>query len=113
MALSRKRAKALRAFHRDAAVAQAKFQAAVQDIEASVAKAQKAVAEAEVLSKRIDDLESRAGPDASFDSLRQDLNAQLESYRDSERDARARLARFAKMGEELRATVANVPLPAD
>ena len=113
MAPSRKRTAKLRAFHRDAAVAQAKFQAAVQDIEASVAKAQKAVAEAEAMFNKIDDLESRAGPDPSFDAMRQDLNAQIESYRDSERDALARLARFAKMGEELRGTVANVPLPAD
>ncbi len=113
MALSRKRAKTLRAFHRDAAVAQTKFQTAVQDIEASVAKAQKAVAAAAAMCKRIDDLESRAGPDPSFDAMRLDLNAQIESYRDHERDARARLARLAKMGEELRGTVASVPLPAD
>ena len=113
MALSRKRAKVLRAFHRDAAVAQAKLQAAVQEVEASVAKTQKAVAEAEAMFKRIDDLESRTGPDPSCDAMRQDLHAQLESYRDSEHDARAQLARFAKMGEELRGTVANVPLPAD
>ena len=113
MALSRNRAKALRAFHRDAAVAQAKLQAAVQEVEASVAKAQKAVVEAEAMFRKIDDLESRTGPDPSFEAMRQDLNAQLESYRDSERDARAQLARFAKMGEELRGTVANVPLPAD
>jgi hypothetical protein len=113
MASSRKRTAKLRAFHRDAAVAQAKFQTAVQDIEASVAKAQKAVAEAEAMFKKIDDLESRTGPDPSFDAMRLDLNAQIESYRAHERDARARLARFTKMGEELRGTVANVPLPAD
>ena len=113
MAPSRKRTAKLRAFHRDAAVAQAKFQAAVQDIEASVARAQKAVAEAEAMFKNIDDLESRAGPDPSFDAMRLDLNAQIESYRESERDARAQLARFAKMGEELRGTVASVPHPTD
>jgi hypothetical protein len=113
MALSRKRAAALRAFHRDAAIAQAQLQAAMQDVEATGAKAQMAVAEAEVLLQKLDNLESRAGPDASFGSMRQDLNAQLESYRASERDARARLARFAKMGEALSATVASVAPPAD
>ena len=113
MALSRKRSAALKAFHRNAAVAQAALQAAGQDVQTTAAKAQKAAAEVVALLQRLDALESRSGPDEQFGLLRQELNAQLESFRASERDAHARLARFAKMGAALRATVASLAPPAD
>ena len=113
MALPPKRTAALKAFHRNAAVAQAELQAAVQDVGATAAKAQKAAAEVVSLLQQLDALESRSGPDQQFGPLRQQLTAQLESFRATESDAHARLARFAKMGANLSATVASVAPPAD
>lgn len=113
MALPRKHDAALKAFHLQAAGAQADLQAAGQDVAATVAKAQTAAAEVVALLQRLDALESRSGPDEQFGLLRQELNAQLESFRASERDTHARLARFAKMGDALRATVASLAPPAD